>query len=221
MNGYFVTGTDTNVGKTYVTTALAVRGRAQGLHVFAFKPIESGCSPGPTGEPVGADQEELARAAGDWQRGSLRGLYRLRLPAAPLVAAEAEGVSVDLARVVDHARQGASCFGASFTLVEGVGGWRVPITRDEDVSALARRLALPVIVVARAGLGTINHSLLTVEAVERAGLSVASLVLSHRPSEDPLVTASNREQILWRWPGRVVILGDDAAVLDDLVPRRL
>src|ERR1044071_8767961 len=107
---------------------------------------------------------------------------------------------------------------ATFTLVESAGGWRVPITRTADMATLALRLGLPVIIVARAGLGTINHSLLTIEAVERDGCHVAALVLTHRPTDDPAFTASNRAQIERRWPGPLVILGNDAGALDRLIP---
>jgi dethiobiotin synthetase len=217
VNGYFITGTDTNVGKTYATCALARRARALGHHVFAFKPIETGCAPVPGGY-VGADQELLADAAGGWQQGPLRGLYRFALPAAPLVAAEAEHASINLDRLVTTAREGAAQDQITLTLVEGAGGWRVPITPVADMSTLARALGLPVIVVARAGLGTINHTLLTVEAVHRDGLDIAAVVLSRRAEDDQAAADSNRAEILRRWSGVAVILRSDPAVLDGLLP---
>jgi dethiobiotin synthetase len=214
VNGYFVTGTDTNVGKTFVTCALARRAVALGHRVFAFKPIESGCVAGPDGRLVGADQELLAAAAGNWQQGAFRGLYQLPLPAAPLVAAEAAGTAIDLDQVVRTAREGAAA--ASLTLVEGAGGWRVPITPDTDMSTLANSLGLPVVVVARAGLGTINHTVLTIEAVLRDGLSLAAVVMSHRPDDDPASTERNRLEIHRRWAGTIVVLAKDLAALDPL-----
>jgi len=220
MNGYFVTGTDTDVGKTYVASALVRRARSLGHSVFAFKPIETGCVTGPSGARLGADQELLAVAAGDWQQGALRGVYRLALPAAPLVAAEREGTTIDLASVVAVAQQGAIEARASLTVVEGAGGWRVPITAREDMSTLARGLGLPVLIVARGRLGTINHTLLTIEAVERDGLVVGAVVLSCRPEDDAVAAASNRAEIHRRWPGSVIALGADPTVLDGLIPRR-
>lgn len=217
MNGVFVTGTDTNVGKTYVACALARRARARGHKVFAFKPIETGCT-ATEGGLLGADQELLAVAAGDWQTGALRGLYRFPLPAAPLVAAQQVGSAIDLDLVERTVRDGAAQSGASWTLVEGAGGWRVPITADADMAALAGRLRLPVLVVARAGLGTINHSLLTLEAIERDGLSVAGLVLSRREADDPAAAESNLAQIHRRWAGTILILSTDSLVLDRLLP---
>lgn len=210
--GYFVTGTDTGVGKTFVTAALARRARQlrPDARVLGFKPIETGCE-----AELGEDQRTLTEAAGGWQTGRLRGLYQFRLPAAPRVAAEAEGRRVEMAAVIDAVREGSTQ--AWLTLVEGAGGWRVPITDAIDMSGLARALNLPVVVVARAGLGTINHSLLSVEAVERDGCSVAALVLSRRPDDDPAFAASNAHEIGRAWPGRIIVLGDDPAVLDELL----
>jgi dethiobiotin synthetase len=210
--GYFVTGTDTGVGKTFVSAALARRARDMRPdgRVLAFKPIETGCT-----RNVGEDQEALAEAAGDWQRGPLRGLYRFRQPAAPLVAAAAQGHGIDIVSIVETFRHGAD--GTSLAIVEGAGGWRVPITADVDMGGLARSLALPVIVVGRATLGTINHSLLTLEAVERDGCTVAALVLSLRPEEDAAFAASNVTEIRRAWPGRIFVLGSDASALDELL----
>jgi dethiobiotin synthetase len=217
VNGYFVTGTDTSVGKTYVTCALARRALAQGHKVFAFKPIESGCGRGPDGELYGSDQDLLAEAAGGWQHGPLRGLYRFPLPAAPFVAAEAAQTTIDVAQVVQTAHRGATDSLATLTLVEGAGGWRVPVTADSDMSTLARALTFPVLVVARAGLGTINHTLLTIEAIHRDGLPLAGVVLSRRAEDDLEATESNRIEINRRWPGRVLVLGADFTVLDCLL----
>jgi dethiobiotin synthetase len=187
MKGFFVTGTDTGVGKTFVTCAVAQRARAAGLRVFAFKPIETGVS----GE-WGEDQVALADAAGDVRRGT----YRFKLAAAPWVASQLEREEIDLDRVEAQFREGAR--GADLLLVEGAGGWRVPLTPKHDTSDLARRISLPVLVVARAGLGTINHTLLTVEAIRADGLEVAGVVLSLRPDEDAEFARSNAEQLLHR-----------------------
>jgi dethiobiotin synthetase len=202
MTGYFVTGTDTGVGKTTVTSALARCARTLGKKVFAFKPVESGCE-AVDGHLVGADMDALWKAAGSWQTGELRGVYRLRMPVAPLVAARAEAVEVDLARIDRVFRDGVGQ--SEVALVEGAGGWRVPITETADVSRLARQTGLPVVIVSRATLGTINHSLLTIEAVERDGCRIAAVVLSRRPDEAADFALSNREQILGRWKGTVLV----------------
>lgn len=209
MKRYFVTGTDTGVGKTFVTAALARRARELGRTVSAFKPIETGCS-----GDLGSDQWTLVEAAGGWQTAHLRGLYSLRHPVAPLVAARAEGVEIDLSLVEST----ILAVSVDLLLVEGAGGWRVPITESEDMAALAVRLAMPVVIVARASLGTINHSLLTIEAVERDGCSIAAVVLSKLPVESTVTAESNRSEIERRWGGPVLIFGADspASVLDRL-----
>ena len=210
MNGFFVTGTDTGVGKTTVTAAIARRGRALGLRMFAFKPVETGCERG----ALGPDQTALCDAAGGWQQGPLRGIYQLASPVAPAVAAEEEGRTIDLGEIEARALEGAGQ--ADVTVVEGAGGWRVPVTSREDIGGLARRLGLPVIIVARASLGTINHSVLTLEAVERDGCSVAALVMSRRPDEDPAFAHSNAQQIARWWNGLVLTYEGDDAALDPL-----
>lgn len=210
----FVTGTDTGVGKTFVTCALARRARELGKRVFAFKPIETGCAR--VGERlVGDDQEKLAEAAGDWQQGELRGVYKFALPVAPLVAATAAGEAIDLDRISAVLEEGES--EADLVLVEGAGGWRVPILDGVDMSGLAARLAPRVVIVARAGLGTINHSLLTIEAVERDGLRVEALVLSKRHDDDTTLVTSNVEQISRRWSGPVLAFDGPLARLGDLI----
>jgi len=207
---YFVTGTDTGAGKTYVSVQLLRRARALGKRTFGFKPIETGCT-----ASLGPDQQLLVEAAGGWQHDKLRGLYQFADPLAPRVAAANERVVIDLDLCVSTARQIAET--VSFTIVEGAGGWRVPLTFELDIADLAKKLGAPVIVAARAGLGTINHSLLTVQAVERDGCKVAALVLSQRPEDDPGDAEQNRTEILRRWSGEVLILGTDPKVLDPLI----
>lgn len=201
MRRYFITGTDTGVGKTWVTCALARLAAARGQHVFAFKPIETGCPPdGSRGE----DQELLAQAAGDWQQGDLRGAYQFKLPAAPSVAAAAEDRVIENVVLDDALSRGS--IGADLVLVEGAGGWRVPIRADLDMAGYAARIGAPVVVVGRATLGTINHSLLTAEAVLRDGLTLAAVVLSVRPVDDLAFAESNAQQISQRISSRVLLV---------------
>jgi len=214
MNGYFVTGTDTGVGKTHVTAALARAARNLGKKVFAHKPVESGCE-AIDGHLFGADMEALAKAAGDWQQGDLRGIYRLRSPVAPYVAAVEDGIEIDFAKIKRTVEDGAAQ--AEVTLVEGAGGWRVPLTGSQDIADLARDLGLPVVIVCRGTLGTINHSLLTIEAVERDGCRVGAVVLSKRPEESHDFTRNNAEQIRRRWSkAPIVIVENDESVFRGL-----
>ena len=202
--GYFVTGTGTGVGKTFVTSLLAKQGVAAGERVLAFKPIETGC-PLVGDRRVGEDQELLATAAGDWQRGDLRNLYCFERPLAPFAAARAEQRIVDLFHVERVFVSGADQ--ADLCLVEGAGGWRVPITETEDMSSLAKRLDLPVLIVGTAGLGTINHTLLTIEAVRGDGCELEEVILSRRPTDDLAFAEDNAAEIR-RLAGCAVRLSD-------------
>jgi len=165
MRGIFVTGTDTGVGKTYFSSSLLRFLREKGVDVAGFKPVETGCS------PRCEDAEELSRASGLL----IPPVYSLREPLAPSVAAEIEGVTLDEKLLVRKAREVIS---SRPTVVEGAGGIMVPITWKFSFLDLARELSLPVVVVALNKLGVINHTLLTVEACSRFGVSVRGVVLN-------------------------------------------
>jgi dethiobiotin synthetase len=172
VKGFFITGTDTGVGKTLVACALARGMRARGLDVGVMKPVETGVGPdGP------ADARALRGAAGVSDTLDEVCPQRFALPAAPSVAAAAEGRSVDLDRMRGaFARLAAR---HAWLVVEGAGGLLVPATGSASMADLARVLGLPLLVVARAALGTINHTLLTLEAAAARGLDVAGVVISH------------------------------------------
>lgn len=186
----FVTGTDTGVGKTWVTARLAERLRARGARVAALKAAESGCRVTPTGL-VGEDDETLFAAAGAWQPERCRYLYEPAV--APGVAAEDSGHPIDFARIATQVEGLADL--ADVVLVEGAGGWLVPMGDGGTVADLAAHLEAPVLVAARAALGTINHSLLTVAAIRAAGLTPLGVAISVRPDDDPALTARNRTEI--------------------------
>lgn len=192
MSGYFVTGTDTGVGKTTVSAAILVAGRQRGLRVAAVKPAESGCPEDPSGALIPADATLLRAAAGGWQKPDDVCPFRLRAAVAPGVAAAAEGVTIDLEaidRVVERARE------AELFLVEGAGGLIVPLTESMTMADLAAHLRLPLLVVARDALGTINHTALTVEVAQKRGLAVAGIVLSACDSATEAAAQQNAEQI--------------------------
>lgn len=181
VRGLFVTATDTGVGKTEVACALLADARRRGLDAVGMKPAQSGVVPG---EP--SDAERL-RAASDGVE-PLEAIcpYSFAAPLAPAVAARVEGREISFARVIESAQALAARHAA--IVVEGAGGLLVPLTQRETYADLAVALALPVVVVARAGLGTVNHTALTVEAIRRRGLSVAAIVLDRTvPDDDPSV----------------------------------
>jgi dethiobiotin synthetase len=181
MRGLFVTATDTGVGKTEVACAIVSEARARGVDAVGMKPAQSGAVPG---EPSDADL--LRAASGDVEPLDAVCPYAFAAPLAPAVAARVEGREVSFARVLEAARSLASRHAA--VVVEGAGGLLVPLTERETYADLAVALALPVLLVARAGLGTVNHTALTVEALRRRGLAVAAIVLNRTaPGDDPSV----------------------------------
>ena len=170
--GLFVTGTDTGVGKTVVSTALARGLREAGVDVGVMKPTETGV---PKEGPE--DARALVIAAGVDDPLSLVCPLQFLLPAAPEASARFEGRAVSLDPIVD-ARHTLSAR-HDFMLVEGAGGLLVPFDAETSMADLAGRLGLPVLLVARASLGTINHTLLSLEACDRRGLDVVGVVVSH------------------------------------------
>jgi dethiobiotin synthetase len=188
MRGLFVTATDTGVGKTEVACALLADARARGLDAVGMKPAQSGVV---AGEP--SDAERLHVACGAVEPLEILCPYSFAAPLAPAVAARVEGRSVSLARIVDGARALATRHAA--VVVEGAGGLLVPLTEEATYADLAAALALPVLVVARAGLGTVNHTALTVEALRRRGLALAGIVLNRVAAVDDPSVAHNAAEI--------------------------
>jgi dethiobiotin synthetase len=188
MRGLFVTGTDTGAGKTIVSAALLAAMAAAGEPVRAHKPVLTGLDE-PTGEWP-PDHELLAVAAG--MAPEEVAPLRYGPAVSPHLAAELAGERIDPARLVS----GTRAAGAQGTLViEGVGGLLTPLTEGYTVRELAADAGLPVLIAARPGLGTINHTLLTLEAARAAGLDVRAVVLTPWPDEPSTLACSNRATI--------------------------
>ena len=182
--GIFVTGTDTGVGKTLVSLALIAAFRKSGLKVGAMKPIETGVEDeGPL------DAIALRDAAGSTDPLATVCPQQFALPAAPNAAASAEGREVDLI-AIDAAYE-VLAKGRDLMVVEGAGGLLVPIQEEWTMAELARRLDLPLLVVARASLGTINHTALTLEVAASRALPVLGVVISHVDGPISSADASN------------------------------
>jgi len=189
VRGCFVTGTDTGVGKTVLAAAIAAALHARGVRVAAFKPVVTGLDEPEPGRP--ADHELLGAVTG--LAPTAVAPLRFGPAVSPHLAAELAGTGIEPAGLIAAAaRAGAA---AEALVVEGVGGLLVPISADFSIRDLAVALDLPVVVAARPGLGTISHTLLTVEAARAAGLDVRAVVLTPCPSQPSVMERSNRETI--------------------------
>ena len=178
--GIFITGTDTEIGKTVVAGGLAAALKAAGVNVGVMKPIASG-GVEHQGRIVSEDAIFLKHVSRVDDALDLINPICLRHPLAPSVAAEIEGVSIDLRKI--DAAFAQLCQRHEFIVVEGVGGIAVPICGELLVADIAQRLQLPLLIVARPNLGTINHTLLTVEFARSYGLEICGIVLNTSQEE--------------------------------------
>jgi dethiobiotin synthetase len=202
VRGFFVAGTDTGVGKTEVARALLSLLRG----AVPLKPVETGCEPEHPDDALALI--EASRGNFDLERVCP---YRFRLPAAPLVAAEAERTVVSIQRI----EQLVTAAAPSPVVVEAAGGLLVPLAREVAALTLeqadpaerspaealvtnldlAERLGLPVVLVGRAGLGTLNHCALSADALDRRGIEIAAIVLNRVAPEDDPTVATNRRMV--------------------------
>jgi dethiobiotin synthetase len=182
VRGVFVTGTDTGVGKSVVAAAICA---AHGELVAALKPVVTGLDDPPGEWPH--DHVLLAGVTG--QRPEQVAPYRFGPPVSPHYAAELAGETIEPARILAAARA------HDLLVCEGVGGLMVPITPGYLVRDLAVDLVLPVVIASRTGLGTINHTLLTIEAARAAGLTVAGVVMTPWPADPAPIERSNRDTV--------------------------
>jgi dethiobiotin synthetase len=187
-DGIFVTGTGTEVGKTVVAAAIARTLADEGKQVAVFKPAVTGLD-----EEVETDHALLRRASGSNQSDEEIAPYRYGPPASPHLAAALAGEEIAPERLRQAAALAAE--GADAILCEGVGGLLVPLSPTYLVRDLAADLGYPLVVAAGPGLGTINHTLLTLEAARAAGLEVVAVVLTPWPEGPTAIEASNRETI--------------------------
>jgi dethiobiotin synthetase len=197
MRGLFVTGTDTGVGKTVLSAALLAAMSAEGEPVRAYKPAVTGLEEPPTdGAGWPPDHELLAAAAAGMAAEQVAPL-RYGPAASPLLAAEIEGRPLDremlLAAGAEVMR--AAEHEATTVVVEGVGGLLAPMAENFTVCDLAASLRLPLLIAARPGLGTINHTLLTLQAARAYGLDVRAVVITPWPEQPSRLEQSNLEAI--------------------------
>jgi dethiobiotin synthetase len=196
-----VTATDTGAGKTIVAATIAAGLLAQGLAVHVRKPVVTGVAPGAPGAPsvpqenadlAGLPDHELLAAVSD-ERAQDVAWATYEPAVSPHLAAELAGAPLDVAAIVAALNEAAG--EAEAFVVEGIGGLLVPLTQDWDVRRLAAALAWPIVIVARPGLGTINHTLLSIEAARSGGLDVRAVVLTPWPAAAGTLERSNRATI--------------------------
>lgn len=191
--GFFVTGTDTGVGKTVITIALIKALAVLGFKAGGMKPVETGCSR--EGEIfVPSDGMFIKTASHMEENIRLISPCCFEKPLAPLTASEIEGIRIDLDKIKTAFSELMQKY--DVVVVEGIGGLLVPIKRDYFVLDLAKDLELPIIVVARAGLGTLNHTMLTVNYALKEGITVAGIIINYSlPPDDTLAEETNPDII--------------------------
>lgn len=200
--GIFITGTDTGVGKTVVAAGLALALKARGLKVGVMKPVATGCH-GTDKRLVPMDAVYLLEA-GENEYPALTSPSRFRNPLAPSVAAVLEKKEVDLDAILRAYREMQKHY--DFIIAEGVGGLLVPLKSNYYVANLIREFRLPVIIVARPGLGTINHTLLTIDAALIRGFELRGIIFNRLPAVNYSVAEMTNPKVVQDLSG-VPVLG--------------
>lgn len=194
MKKILVTGTDTNVGKTWVSCLILRHLLSKNLRTGAYKPVCSGAVQADNGDPRWTDVANLAAAIGRDESDELVCPQRFLAPLAPNVAAAEEGREVDDGRLSDGLQAWENH--CDHLVIEGAGGLMCPLSEQSTVLDLAARLACPILIVADNRLGVISHTLLTVHTARSSGLSVAAVVLNHTStSKDDASRSSNASQL--------------------------
>jgi dethiobiotin synthetase len=174
LKSYFIIGTDTNVGKTYVASALVEYFVQRGFQAIGMKPIASGCQRNRRGELINQDVQALINASNVSVPLNLINPYRFEPAIAPHIAATQAGVFIDLHEIMQAYAQLTTL--AEAVVVEGAGGFFVPLNETQTLADLAVQLNIPIILVVGMRLGCINHALLTVEAIQSRGLCLTGWV---------------------------------------------
>lgn len=189
---YFITGTDTGVGKTAVACGLARALRSSGIDTGVMKPVETGC-PTVNGSLVPQDALKLKEASGSLDALDLINPYRFPSPLAPEIASRNDGVTIEFEKIKESFE--TLCQTHEAVLVEGAGGLLVPVSKGRSMADLALYLGLPVIIVASNRLGVINHTLLTIHYARSMGIAIKGVLLNNTlpPDDDPSRPLNFRE----------------------------
>ncbi|MHC1585509.1 MAG: dethiobiotin synthase [Candidatus Syntropharchaeia archaeon] len=205
--GIFVTGTDTGVGKTVITAGITGALKRKGIDVGVMKPIATGDS---------SDVDFIIETCKIHDKKELINPVFFKLPLAPLVASEIEGCEVDIEKIVACYKELADAH--ETVIVEGIGGIAVPIKKNFLVSDLVKIFNLPLLIVARAGLGTINHTLLTVEFARRSGIEISGIVINFYNEKNADIAEKTNPEVIERLTG-IKIMG--IVPFDEEIERRV
>lgn len=192
MKGFFITGTDTEIGKTLTTGLMAKYFIEEGIDVFPYKPVQSGAIR--KDDRLVAPDTEFYEKVTNRHFGNEANTYVLETPSSPHLAARIDGVSIKLEPIVEQVKNLRNAH--ELLLVEGAGGLIVPLNEEETILDLINEVSLPVILVARAGLGTINHTVLSVMALKQRNIHIAGIVLNQTsPDELEEIERDNKRMI--------------------------
>jgi dethiobiotin synthetase len=200
--GIFITGTDTGVGKTFVAEGLIRAVREKGLNVCPMKPLETGCRLR-QGRLIPADTVRLIRASGVDEEIDLINPYRFNQPLAPSVAAEIEGMKINRKRIFSAYDRLSKKY--DITIVEGAGGVMAPVFKKYLFLDLINDLKLPLVIVSRPGLGTINHTLLTIDAVKNKGLNILGVIINYPVNIKIGLTEKTNPEVIEKLGGSPVL----------------
>lgn len=205
LNGaYFVTGTDTEIGKTTTTAQLVKSLAEQGKSVYAIKPVTAGLETDDNGQTYSDDARRINQFANVKPPLSAIAPIQLLTPCSPHIAAQLDGVTLTNTQLVDIINNAIAAYPADVILVEGAGGWFTPINEQETLADVAAALKYPVIMVVGIKLGSLNHAMLTLQTIWQAGLKVALVIFNQLKTDTPFVDAQIdwlSQQILRKYPG--------------------
>jgi len=201
--GIFITSTDTGVGKTFVAVSLLMAMKEMGLHVCPMKPVETGCRI-KDGKLIPQDAINLINASGINEPINVINPYRFKHPLAPSVAAELEGVSIRKRKILTAYNYLLNKY--NITIVEGAGGIMVPVYKKYLILDLVKDLNTPLIIVSRPSIGTINHTLLTIEAARSRGIDIIGVIINYSSKTKKGLSEKTNPEIIERL-GRVSVLG--------------
>lgn len=190
---YFVTGTDTEIGKTTTTAQLVKTAAEQGKRVYAIKPVTAGMETDDNGQKYSDDAKRINEFATVKPSLSAIAPIQLATPCSPHIAAQIDGVTLTQTQIVNAIHQSIDAHPADMILVEGAGGWFTPINDQETLADVAAALNYPVIMVVGIKLGSLNHAMLTLQAIWQADLKVAAVIFNQLQVDTPFIDA----QIDW------------------------